>query len=117
MTTQEAYEKMREWLGRPGAEKCYVDDMNGWNCLYLRDDGNRCAIGCLLPDDLAQKLAETNESVSGLIAENAEVRELFKGVSEAFLSDAQQLHDYNDEENWVMILDETAERYNLIVKT
>ena len=47
MTTQEAYEKIREWF--------LTDRRLGWDdaaeaCVYRATDGARCAIGCLIPD-------------------------------------------------------------------
>jgi len=43
---QELYDTMCAWLLRPNASMCIIKH----GCVYLRDDGNRCAVGALMPD-------------------------------------------------------------------
>lgn len=83
---------------------------DGWNCLYAADDGNSCAIGCVLPRELAKQLDNLTDNVittclpstswSSVVvaaergyAPAVEAVELLKGVSLHALLRAQQIHD------------------------
>lgn len=48
LTRQQAYDRMREYFARPDAQQAADDG----NCAYRAEDGSKCAIGCLIPDDL-----------------------------------------------------------------
>ena len=54
MTTQEAYDDIRAYFTRPGA-KLAVGSSNNPNpfgppCKYRTEDGDQCAVGCLIPE-------------------------------------------------------------------
>jgi hypothetical protein len=115
--TQQAYERIRAWLTRPGATRATGD---GGNCVYYdRDTGNRCAVGCLLSDDVAHNVADTEFSVRGLIEKDAGARKDLEGIDVEFLSVAQSYHDQRD--NWsdggfkVELLDRLASNFKLKV--
>lgn len=49
-TPQQAYEGMKKYFSRPGAQLAYDDDAG--QCMYRTTDNRRCAVGCLIPDAL-----------------------------------------------------------------
>lgn len=50
MTIEKAYQGMKEYFSRPGAELAF--DKYEKTCKYRTIDGKKCAIGCLIPDDM-----------------------------------------------------------------
>lgn len=47
-TNQSAFDAVYGWLSRSGATPSITED--GIHCAYRGVDGNKCAIGCLIPD-------------------------------------------------------------------
>lgn len=66
-------------------------------CAYRGDDEAKCAIGCLIPDEVYQKGMEAM-SLPSLIANYTSIEELFLGVNWKLLSDLQHVHD--DSNSW-----------------
>lgn len=62
------------------------------SCVYMNDKGNKCAIGCLLPDSVAQKYADVG-GVRILLAKSSEARECLKGIPIKLLLELQEVHD------------------------
>lgn len=108
LNRQQVYEKVREFFSRPGAVFGYSGSM----CVY-RGDGDplspvRCAIGCLLPDNLYDDGMENtgaeevyngdwhNFDDSGNEYEGYGIGHLFDPSDEGmpyFLSEMQEIHD------------------------
>ena len=115
MDTQEAYERMRAWLTRPGASRCGDSE----NCYYLDMYGNRCAVGALLSHQTAIEAAPCQGNVIGLFADVSSAGDELAHVSLNFLRDAQSLHDNTS--HWqhgrfdVAVLDALAKDYSLTV--
>ncbi len=100
MNDQEAYEKVRAWLTRPGATRAVyeVPSPNSLPiCAYRTPDGNKCAIGCLIPDELYEKDMEGKIAVA-LIRDNPQLVEFFKNCTVGFLDKMQGVHD--SASNW-----------------
>lgn len=104
MTIEKAYQGMKEYFSRPGAEICMI---NG-SCVYRNPHNDtKCAVGCLIPDE------QYNERMEGLPASEV-VTEI--GWHEKrlldFLDDAQQAHDNNYHAvEFVEELDKIYEKY------
>lgn len=112
MNTEQAFEKMVTYFSQKGTPPgARFHELPGAiaehqvRCVYLDDNGNRCVIGCLLPDHLAQQAEELGGTWSGVL-HKAEMREketgtqmyqelrhFFDGVDKKFLMRAQQEHD------------------------
>jgi hypothetical protein len=97
---------------------------NGQNqkCLYRGPDGLKCAIGCLIPDELYHKCFE-GESIGRILNDDSsqvfplsrkELRSMFAGVSTSFLNDLQELHDYVPSDSWSIKLRSLAARWHLM---
>ena len=113
MTKQEAFNKVFDWLTRDGAEQCSNEHSR---CIYLRGDGNRCAIGALLSEETLSEMGDSDLGIADLF-ENYKVQlradigeELTEDLATAphlerplrdaptFLVELQELHD--TEGNW-----------------
>ena len=117
MTDQEAFDKVCEWLRRPGASRC-VDENDC--CVYYRpSDGNRCGIGGIMPEDMAQMCGGVNLNASQMADPEWIIRtgldynvnshsivEYFKGVNLRLLDSLQSVHDS------VMHWDELGSKFN-----
>lgn len=143
MTKQEAYEKVREYLTRPGARRAYdptpVLTMDGTKlengcCRYaIEIDGEtqKCAVGILLKqEDLDRSMASFVGGVESLLHEYGwpdYIQELGNGADDEeqqydalyFLNRLQVTHDVSD--NWpngrfdVSQLDRLARDFGLSV--
>lgn len=89
-------------------------------CVYRADNGDKCAVGCLIPDDLYSPKMEGTKARQ-LIAENeALARHL--GISKEedggypereFIQSLQHIHDNRDPSNWSAALDTFAVEHEL----
>lgn len=117
MDTQAAYEAIRSNFAAPGA-KLAKDEMDygGERCQYLTQGGDKCAVGCLLPDDLYRPVFEGN-NVQALLDEHPLLLGYFWNVDKTFLSRAQRLHDVHakDAAKLVELLDLLALAHGLTV--
>ena len=98
MTEQQIFDKVWDHINAQGKPA-----MNSQGrCLYDDGEGNRCAVGCLLSDDMIRKL---NEYVGGSIGLIDRVQSSGKIVPQAdlelltdhedFLAKLQDIHDIN----------------------
>jgi len=80
------------------------------SCAYRSRRGNRCAIGCLIPDEMYNNKMEYKivdyifSEISGLFAAD---------VNPGFLSSLQQIHDCHDKYAWRYMLVNFARVNNL----
>jgi len=72
----------------------------------------RCAIGCLIPDNLYEKEMEGN-AVYDLLLNFPKVKEFFDGVSSNLLDALQSVHDSELVKNWPRELEVVAKAYGL----
>jgi hypothetical protein len=126
MTTQEAYDQMRAWFTRPGAQLARtatitVDGLNVHGCHYRLpaepQAQKRCAIGCLIPDAIYDPAIE-DQSIGTVLMAHRLIDDLLDQVDIHFLEQAQELHDYNGTANvneFVIGLDNIATRHGLKV--
>jgi len=131
LKTQAAYEAIRQYFSRPGAELAQADERDpesGAKICYYRKPGNgSCAVGCLIPDELYDPemegtsvyplLIDTSSRLpSGKRKFNRELAKLFDGVAVNFLCSAQNAHDGAvDVPNFIDRLDEAARAHGLKV--
>lgn len=111
-TKQEAYEAIREYFSRPGA---VLAKSKYGACHYLSDEGNKCAVGCLIPKKYYDEGFE-GEALSGIWEF---IERLFPEDSTfTFLDGAQAIHDNNSENafDFVQRLDAFAQQTGLEVK-
>jgi hypothetical protein len=92
MTTQEAYESIRAYFNEPGATLAVEAVTPYPRCSYRTTDGAKCAVGCLIPDDLYDPRIE-GKSIEGVLKLSPSLRGHFRDVDPKFLLGAQRLHD------------------------
>lgn len=85
-------------------------------CLYRGHSGLKCAIGCLIPDELYDPAMDDSSSNTGIeetLCEFPQIRTLFNGVDERLLSELQLLHDQFDVSEWIDRLRSITRKYIL----
>ena len=120
MTNQEVFDKVKEHLLNQN-QRAY-DLYSG--CKYrVPNTSLKCAIGCLITDDIYDEKFE-GQSIEDLLTDNSSNNDrtghfsyslslLFKGVDIGLLKDLQMLHDYSIIEHWPSELDSLAFKWKL----
>jgi hypothetical protein len=114
MTEQEIFDTVALHLIKQGKQSIDADD----NCLYRGPEGLKCAIGCLIPDELYLSKMECH-GVSHLFVNYVSLN--FLQPFDALLNDLQRAHDREplEDQTWidtvVLRLRKIAEKYNLSV--
>lgn len=107
MNRQEIFDKVRTHLLTQNA-KAMAD--YGDSCMYRAPDGRRCAIGCLIPDEMYNPDFE-GEGIDGL---PWALREYLGGVdNDDILQELQNVHDCFNPDDWAGQLDYIATEYGL----
>ena len=95
---QDAFNRVWQHFIVEKHDQCAViRDSNIPKCLY-RKDGNGCAVGCMMPDEMAKKCdgnqdSDNNFDIFGILERFEDVREWFKNVQKGFLKQLQVSHD------------------------
>ena len=140
MTTQEAYDKIREYFSHPEAEFGVGED---GSCEYISSEGRKCAVGCLIPHEILSdygELLNNSGSLDGLqtggvtdtgfvaFRDVPGLKDLLNGDDEegrhklAFLKAVQSSHDLiggsgrgerEDMDTFLVSLDDLAAGYGL----
>lgn len=97
LTMQQTFDKVSRHLFKQGRPSVSI----GGTCLYRGPNNTRCAVGCLIPDELYQKKMDCGFAVQSLFNEWPNLWEQFdmEGRSfddwRVFLRDLQRVHDSN----------------------
>lgn len=105
MTNQQVFDKVLEH-SRQMTEQCYSEDKGG--CAYRGENGNKCFVGALIPDELYCSSIEGRSAHYAI--QELNLLDSFENVY--FLSTIQSVHDnnFNDREEQ---LKNIAKIYNL----
>lgn len=115
MNTQEAFTTVARHLlsQKERALKSNPNNPLSPICAYRTEDGKKCAVGCLIPDELYLKEME-DLPVRRLILDFPSIAQLFKDVDGSLLKKLQYLHDDPIETPyWAIQLRHFAEEFNL----
>ncbi len=95
--------------------------LNNSQCVYLNYNGDKCAIGCLIPSD--HQASRIKGGVSTLFAHYPDIYEIIFGKKKNddlnytnnydFLVDLQLTHDNNEVKIWKHKLKEIASKFQL----
>ena len=107
MTEQEAFNAVWE----RAKDKRRATDEGGTNC-YRTDEGDRCFIGVLIPEDQYDPTMERFRVESLALAGRLPFLE---GVDRALLRALQRVHDAQPPARWANALRDVAARYGLEV--
>lgn len=101
MTTQEAYEQIKEFFSQPDAVRGF--DENGMGCVYRAGEDRlspiRCAFGCLIPDEMYHPDIEglgADEAFRWLQREGIPIDTIMDDVDLGFICAAQVAHDKSE---------------------
>lgn len=112
-TKQEAFDRIWQFFAVEGHEKAY----DGSICCY-RTENSACAVGCLLPDELASHDDGTplEGVIDDLYCPNPGLRDILPSSLMGFLKSAQITHDgWNGGDDIKPRLRTLAAGYNLTV--
>lgn len=92
MTNQEAFDTVARWLLRDGFTKSETRDTDGviW-CVYRAPNGNKCAIGVLLPD--SEYTPDMENKTPADFERRGCIPESLLGLDTDFLNSLQECHD------------------------
>lgn len=102
-TEQEVFDQVARHLLTQNAKSSGVRS----NCLYLSDDGKKCAVGCLIAKDEYHAGMEGTRW-SGLISNHG-----YPAVHENLISELQKIHDLHGLHEWKSKLTKLAKDRNL----
>jgi hypothetical protein len=92
LTNQEAFDKVVVHLSTMKGRS--INKENGNFCSYRTPEGNRCAIGALIPDELyVLQMDIEGLNVKSLIQRYENIYELFEYCDVRFLQELQSYHD------------------------
>jgi hypothetical protein len=98
MDNQEFYDKSVAHLRRQGAKALMNGEgAQGGTCAYRTKDGLACAVGGVMPDDLAAKVVAAGHNtmaIGPLMRSNQDVAKFFRGVERSLIADMQLVHDW-----------------------
>jgi hypothetical protein len=96
MTPRQAFDKVWQYAVIEDKPLSFVKD--GVQCLYRSPEGNKCWIGCLIPDeiyepDMDDSLDYLALSIENVRARHKSLRKLFHRIPNEFLGQLQAAHD------------------------
>jgi hypothetical protein len=117
MTDQELFDKVATHLLTQGKK---AQDLVPVICRYKTDDGLKCAVGCLIPDELYSTdlegcaLCQPHDDF-GKVDRLKRVLITVGIASQQFnmLAELQNIHDYQDAESWRFRLGDFARHHKL----
>jgi hypothetical protein len=92
LNNQEIFDKVSEHLINQGCKSVSVKDNNSFCCMYRGKNGNMCAVGCLIPDELYSPDME-NKSPEYLLNSFPVLKKILKRSSISILTELQTIHD------------------------
>jgi hypothetical protein len=109
MTPQAIFDKVAKHLL---TQKVKAVSVSG-TYLYRSPFGHKCAVGCLIPDELYDERFEGRQFVTlvGMFPET--IKSIFGDMPYKLLSDLQSIHDDTQPETWFDRLKETAQSFKL----
>lgn len=121
MTNQEIFDTVYRHLLSQGKRAKTEDG----DCVYRTEDGAKCAVGCLIPDELYMSDIETASAELAALGVRDGARERFLGEifdeigipkeSAYLLGALQGVHDHEHPDEWQQALEFVAEKYGLTV--
>lgn len=110
MKRQEIFNRVYTHLLKQNQASKGSDD----RCKYKSDNGLKCAIGCLIPDDIYDPKME-GMSIEFIYDSYPKMKKLNLGREISFLSGLQKIHDDFPVHLWDKQLREFAVRWNVTV--
>ncbi len=109
MNNQEAFDKICNHLMTQKARAIGPTGM----CVFRDAEGRKCAVGCLIPDELYTPDLESTPYPKHLMYKAPSVAAILDGVDLHLLRDCQCVHDHTQADKWLDALRIVATRYRL----
>lgn len=109
MNPQEIYDTVKKHLLTQMAKS--VHPVEGY-CMYRNPNGLKCAVGCLIPDELYDLEMDTAGKGLSVILQNFSLP-LWMRENIGLLLDLQRLHDGSEVRRWVNEVQTVAHTYGL----
>lgn len=117
MTLQEIFDKVVAPLLKQGRKSLLTTYEVCVGCAYRGDDGAKCSVGWLIPDDKYDPSFEgqipdssSPELRAVLLSEGVNMEDFHTGL---LIEELQDLHDHHKPEKWAQIATEIASHHNL----
>ena len=114
MNEQEVFDKVYRHLITQGA-RALENDEPGAVCQYRAPDGKRCAIGCLIPDEMYHPKIEGRSSGNLQIELPGFIALFDRDFNFNLLRKLQSLHDFYPVREWRQSLAYVAKKFGLTV--
>jgi hypothetical protein len=102
MNKQEIFNKVASHLLKQNAKsEIFKESLNKTVCAYRGENGLKCGIGILIPDEKYNPSLECNTVNNTNVLEALEDGiDIYEEEMPTFLCRLQDIHDYNDTKNW-----------------
>ena len=110
MTPQEIFDTVANHLLTQNRKSIHIDG-HGDMCMYRGPDGTKCAVGCLIPDELYYAGMECL-NVEALVVKFPTLTSMLDEHI-LLLSELQSIHDANQPEQWRFLLHNLALDFEL----
>lgn len=107
LTEQEAFNQVVAHLRKQGRKSIGLE--RPFYCMYRSEEGMKCAVGALIPDELYFPEMENG----GSVRHNPDVSSLFPHNLLPLLESLQRIHDRGTVGGWEASLREVAKAYEL----
>ncbi len=110
---QEFFDRVAKHLLTQKVKAIEKNHMGNDQCRYLDCNGNKCAIGCWIPN--GHDAQDAQMGISNLMNTYEDIKEIFSNVSISLLERMQSCHDSHDIDKWFGRLKSLAREYYLDV--
>lgn len=108
MTNQEIFNRV---VQHAKEQNCRAENRGGF-CSYRTEEGLKCFVGCLIPDELYVPEMDQGAEGTGISEMNPKF-ELFPTAQEGLLRALQRVHDQNAPDAWIPRLRGLAKNFKL----
>jgi hypothetical protein len=117
MNTQEAFTTIVTHLAKQAKKALSVGDGSASYCMYRSPEGLKCALGCLIPDDLYEPAMDSGMGMQAslLLDRYPALKKVLSDVDVQMLGDMQFLHDSCIVSEWGTDARVMADRHHLIM--
>lgn len=114
MTPQEMFDTVVKHLFRQNRKAGSLDGTDMFMCAYRDDQGGKCAVGCLIPDELYdQEIEGRNVGYHGVHQIMEKCIDDYSDKHYRILVELQEMHDDYEVEEWRPMMRSIAKRHSL----
>lgn len=111
LTRRQVFDTVKKHLLAQEVPSLIIESDGGRTCLYRGPNGTKCAVGCLIPDDLYCFALENLTVYDKLVKDVLRAAGVDINNDLEVLGELQDMHDNDYSENWKWQLDEIEAWY------